>query len=562
MSGRGLSLLILGGYGTFGGRLARLLADEPRLELIVAGRSAARAADFCAGLGGAAACRPEVFDRDGDVERCLAELRPDVLVDASGPFQAYGDDPYRVVRACLKLGVPYLDLADGSDFVAGVAGFDAEARAAGVAALSGVSTFPVLSCAAARRLADGIAQVDEIAGGIAPSPYAGVGLNVIRAIAGYAGRPVRLMRDGRWSRGHGLAEAMRFAIRPPGRLPLPSTLFSLVDVPDLQLTPALWPGVKSVWMGAGPRPEVLHRMLVGLAWLVRLRLMPSLTWMSPLFHAVSNTVRWGEHRGGMFVRVRGRLPDGRAVERTWHLLAEADDGPLIPSMAAEALVRRMLDGHVPPPGARPAAGDLELDDYEALFAGRAILTGRRETIEGEPRGPLYRRHLGDAWEDLPPAIRELHDIGDGLLAEGRAEVDRGRGLLARIAAAILGAPAAGRDVPVSVAFSRTPDGEVWRRTFAGRVMQSVQAEGRGRWEGLVRERFGPVTVGLACVLDGDRLRILVRRWSLLGLVLPLALAPRGEAFETGKGGIFRFHVEMRHPWTGLIVRYRGWLKPV
>ncbi len=37
-----LKVLILGGYGTFGGRLARLLADEDRLTLIIAGRSRAR----------------------------------------------------------------------------------------------------------------------------------------------------------------------------------------------------------------------------------------------------------------------------------------------------------------------------------------------------------------------------------------------------------------------------------------------------------------------------------------------------------------------------------------
>jgi hypothetical protein len=47
-----LKVLILGGYGTFGGRLARLLADEERLILLIAGRSLARAESFCARLVG------------------------------------------------------------------------------------------------------------------------------------------------------------------------------------------------------------------------------------------------------------------------------------------------------------------------------------------------------------------------------------------------------------------------------------------------------------------------------------------------------------------------------
>ena len=115
---------------------------------------------------------------------------PDIVVDASGPFQAYGEAPYRLVEACIAHGIDYLDLADGSDFVAGIGRFDAAARQADVFVLSGASSFPVLD----RRGRAGIVARPGahrlVAGGIAPSPYAGVGLNVIRAIAGYAGRPV------------------------------------------------------------------------------------------------------------------------------------------------------------------------------------------------------------------------------------------------------------------------------------------------------------------------------------------------------------------------------------
>jgi hypothetical protein len=82
-----LRVLILGGYGTFGGRLARLLADEPRLTLVVAGRSAKRAEAFCAALPARATLMPAVFDRDGDTDAQLVALAPDIVVDASGPFQ-------------------------------------------------------------------------------------------------------------------------------------------------------------------------------------------------------------------------------------------------------------------------------------------------------------------------------------------------------------------------------------------------------------------------------------------------------------------------------------------
>src|SRR5438874_13640800 len=41
-----LAVPSIGGYGTFGGRLCQLLADEPRLRLLVAGRSLERAEAF------------------------------------------------------------------------------------------------------------------------------------------------------------------------------------------------------------------------------------------------------------------------------------------------------------------------------------------------------------------------------------------------------------------------------------------------------------------------------------------------------------------------------------
>src|SRR5215470_16238255 len=101
-------ILILGGYGTFGGRLAQLLADEPRLTLLIAGRSRAKADAFCARLRAAATCVPAVFDRDGDVAQQLREIAPDIVVDVSGPWQAYGADPYRLVKAALAFGINYL----------------------------------------------------------------------------------------------------------------------------------------------------------------------------------------------------------------------------------------------------------------------------------------------------------------------------------------------------------------------------------------------------------------------------------------------------------------------
>jgi Domain of unknown function (DUF4166)/Saccharopine dehydrogenase NADP binding domain len=554
-------VLIVGGYGTFGGRLAQLLAEETRLTLIVAGRTRTKAESFCAALSASATLLPIAFDRDGDVERQLQQIAPDIVVDATGPFQLYSGDGYRVVRAAIALGIHYLDLADDTAFVAGIAQFDDAARARQIFVLSAVSTCPVLTAAVARRLSTDLAQVESITAGIAPSPHANVGINVIRALASYAGKPVTLWRDSRRATGHALIDAVWFTIAPPGRLPLGRRRFSLVDVPDLQLLPQLWPGLRAVWIGAGPVPAVLHRAFSMLAWIARLRILPSLSPLAGLMDRVVKSFRWGERRGGMFVAVRGRTSNGVSVERSWHLLAEADDGPFIPAMAAAAIIRKCLAGHAPEPGARAAMNDLELADYEALFARRQITTGTRQAPRSDERVPLYRQILGDAYVSMPQPLQAMHDLNGEMVVEGVAQVERGTSLLSRLIGWIMGFPPAGDDVPVRVTFQERDGREYWLRNFAGHEFKSVQEAGQGRNAWLLCERFGPLTIAMALVVADGRMQLVIRRWTVFGIPFPRVLAPESNAYEFVRDGRFHFNVEIVHFFTGPIVTYRGWLVP-
>ena len=549
-----MKILVLGGYGVFGGRLAQLLKDDPGLTLLIAGRDGQKAHAFCETLGGAAQALPLALDRS-DIAAALAQQRPDLVVDASGPFQAYGDDPYLVPKAAIAARVPYLDLADGADFVAGIGALDASARAAGVFVLAGVSSFPVLTDAVLTAMERHL-QVTELVGGIAPSPYAGVGKNVLRAVLGYAGAPVRLWRQGKPATGIGLGDSRIATVAVPGKIPLHPLRFSLVDVPDLRVIPAAHPGLQSLWIGAAPQPRFLHRALTLMA-VARAKLrLPSLAPLTPLAHWLLNLHPMGEHRGGMFLAARG-LRDGQPASLSWHLLAEGDDGPLIPSMAVALLVGKMQQGLAPNPGARAGIGSLTLDDYATAFAERSILTGWRRDKPTEP----YSRILGPVFSDLPALMQALHRPGKLAVWTGRANVACGKGLLARLVAALFRFPKAGQDQPVSVTFTTDAQGrETWARRFGARLMRSTQEAGTGRDEALIVERFGPFRFGLALDWDGSRLQIIPRRWGIGRLPLPRFLMPHGPAWEEVKDDRFRFHVEIILPLIGPVVRYEGWLR--
>ena len=233
---------------------------------------------------------------------------------------------------------------------------------------------------------------------------------------------------------------------------------------------------------------------------------------------------------------------------------------MLGTMAADAIIRKCLAGSRPAPGARHAAAELQLDDFARAFAAKGIATGTR--LQPDRREPLYRHILGAAWDRLPDEIRDLHQVETSRRFAGRAAVDRGRGIMARLVGTLYRFPDEGAEIPVGVLLERRDAGEIWQRTFAGRTFRSIQIPGAGRSDLLIEERFGPVTVGLALVVQDAQLDYVVRRWRFLGIPMPLFMAPGGRTFERVEDGRFRFHVEIGHPWFGLIVGYRGWLQPV
>ena len=361
MSAGADSVLVVGGYGAFGRRLVELLEDLNLDQIFVAGRSHASARAFCDGRLGPLV--PVALDRAGACDAVLSKIAPDVVIDAAGPFQLYGDDPYSLVRTCIAHGINYLDLADGREFVCGIDQFDEAAKAKKVFALSGASSVPALSGAAIAALATDIGEVERIDIGISPAGGTVMGPNVVRAILSYAGRRVNVLEEGQWQRRHCWTDLQARKLSIAGQSSLNHRRFSLCDVPDLALWPEIYPSLRSVRFAAALEPALGHFGVVGLAWLVRLGLLRSAGFLAPVLDKAARLMPAGLRRGGMYVRV-----DGSKGSADWTLIAEGDHGPYIPTMASTAIITRLLNGQTPSPGARACTAELALDDFAPLFA--------------------------------------------------------------------------------------------------------------------------------------------------------------------------------------------------
>lgn len=555
-----MKILILGGYGVFGGRLAELLRELANIEIYICGRNLEQATDFCVRYKGPAKVSPLGVDRN-DLSDVLFKIKPDVLVDASGPFQFYDQnknaDPYTVIRDCIKAGVNYMDLADCADFVLGVPNFNVQAKAADVFILSGVSSYPVLTTAVLSDMAKHM-KVHSVVGGIVPSPHTHFGLNNIRAIISYAGGPIKLQRDGEQQIAYGFTEHARFKIAPPGRAPLKDIHFSLMDVPDLQIIPKQIKSLQNIWMGVGPVSKFMHCLLKIMAHIRKKYSLRAFTSFSAVFQKILNIVNFGERRGGMFVKATG-IKNARQVERTWHMIAEGEVASYIPSMAVEGIIRKILTGKKPKTGARVATKELTLKDYNFLFKDKPIYNGFRDLLDSS--APLYRNLLNTAYEDMPLAVQKLHGSNEPRVWSGAAEIIRSKNPLANIVALFFSFPKASKATPVSVTFTPQVDGsEKWERNFGGKKLRSIQRLGNGKNEHLLMEKFGLVEFAMVLVLENDKLLITPKSWTFIGIPMPKYLLPNGSAFEADKNGYFVFDVEIKAPILGLIVAYNGLLK--
>lgn len=357
-------VVIVGGYGAFGAHVAERLARETGLEIIIAGRSLAKARAQAAMMKTAGArgrIDAAMLDATQATSAQLRQLAPDVVINASGPFQ--GQD-YTLARRCIEAGCHYVDLADARAFVTGITALDAEARAANVSIISGASSVPGLSSAVIAQLAEGLARVDEVHIGISPGNNFDPGAATAASIIGAVGKPFAARVGGKQITAYGWQRLHRYRFPEIG-----PRWMGDVDVPDLELVPQHYPGVETVRFTAGLEVGLFHLGLWGVSWLTRAGLLRD---ARPLAGPMLAMKRWlsmlGSDTGGMFVNIAGSDERGRRLERTWTLIARSGNGPYVPAIASVLLARRLATGGEVPRGAMPCFELFTLANFEAEIA--------------------------------------------------------------------------------------------------------------------------------------------------------------------------------------------------
>jgi hypothetical protein len=354
-------ILILGGYGNFGRRIAMALAKSD-CHIVIAGRHLQKAKQ-CADAIRTRIPKAPIETADIDINKQLSEqltrIRPKVVINTCGPFQRRD---YTVAQCCLAHRVHYIDLADARDYVTGITALDQDAKAAAVLVISGASTVPALSSAVLEYYRAQFSKIDSLRYGISPGQQVDLGLATAKSLLSYVGKPLKPFA------GHSTPFGWQHTYRQ--RFPdIGKRWMSSCDVPDLDLLPSRY-GIKTIQFSAGMELPIVHWSLWVLGWIIRLGLPLDLPKYAPLLLRLNRWLKGlGTPDGGMHISIQGKDHQDTPKRVEWFIIAKNGDGPHIPTIPAVVLAKKLVTESLTIRGAMPCVGLVTLSEYrDALTA--------------------------------------------------------------------------------------------------------------------------------------------------------------------------------------------------
>lgn len=356
-------VLILGGYGNFGKRIAEALTRH-QVPIVIAGRSAHKATALQQSLN-----QPNVqtacFDIDVGLDQAISTIKPSVVIDTCGPFQSRD---YHVAKCCIRHRVHYIDLADDREFVAGISKLDFQACENSIAIISGASTVPGLSSAVLERLKPEFAIIDKLNYGISLGQKTERGLATTQAILSYVGKRLQSFPGDRGA-AYGWQDLHRINFPKLGH-----RWMANCEIPDLSLFPERY-GIRSIRFSAGLESNTSHLGLWALSWFKRAGLPLDLRRLANTLLRISHWLdRYGSANGGMVMQIEGRDHDGNMHRRRWFILAFNGHGPYIPTVPTVILAHKLAIGETELIGAKACVGLVTLDEYLDELKGYDIET--------------------------------------------------------------------------------------------------------------------------------------------------------------------------------------------
>jgi lysine 6-dehydrogenase len=389
-------IIVLGGAGTMGYEVVKLLLDRTQAEITVADASVKGLRRVEAELGG----RVKVAGIDvNDRQSLVGLLRgADVAISTVGPFYKYAAG---VIRAAIEARVNFIDIDDDFDATKESLDLDGDARKAGVAAIIGMGASPGVTNLIAKLGASRLDSTDDIRLYWGESAIDPTGSAALMHWFHITAEKVPVFADGKWTEVQGFTEPEVIEFLPPvGKLevvvtghPEPVTLPRYIKgVKNVSIKGALYPPKMMElyrWLldtGFGSRETFMVNESVSMPFReLAVRIIRSMPRFAPGYFKdiLDDALGKYEACAGTFkIVVSGKKGD-RQVTRTYDLMADnvAHSTALPAVMAAQALMegRVRATGVMAPEGALDAVMFFDALSREARV--RETVTESRQSID-------------------------------------------------------------------------------------------------------------------------------------------------------------------------------------
>ncbi|MCC7383967.1 MAG: saccharopine dehydrogenase NADP-binding domain-containing protein [Deltaproteobacteria bacterium] len=185
----GRDILVVGGYGVVGRRIAAQLAPRFPDRVVIAGRDERRAELLCHEIGHGTRARRIDVDEEASIGPTL---------DGVGTvLTCVAQRELHLLRTSIARGVAYTDIAPRLAFWQGAAEMAAEARRTGARIVLGAGLSPGISNMMARQLAKAVGHVDRIETAILLSLGDEYGPDSLHHVLEAVTQPFSVLEDGR-----------------------------------------------------------------------------------------------------------------------------------------------------------------------------------------------------------------------------------------------------------------------------------------------------------------------------------------------------------------------------
>ena len=343
-------VLVLGGYGTFGSRIARRLAITEGCSVIVGGRNTQSAEKYARELSLLSKrinnidVTTAVFDAHNAnmLKQVIQENSINCVVHTAGPFQNH--DNYKIAKCIIENGSHYIDIADARRYICDFKQtLDGLAKQHNVVAVTGASSVPAISSAVLDHMIDKIhhenpmivrdilapdlnhcdkrdtmedlpvvsdqptklyLQLHHIDIGINPGNQTPRGIATVASILSYCGKPIAGWKNGTETMICGWQDVVSRAYPLPYT---PQRYIASCDVPDIELFPVKY-NSPSVSFKAGLELSFLTLSTFLLSKLVQVGLISNLAnYASPLAKLSELLKPFGSTCGAMHVEIEYSL---------------------------------------------------------------------------------------------------------------------------------------------------------------------------------------------------------------------------------------------------------------